>query len=428
MYAEDPKPEYRYQDLKIDFASGMGVACSAKLFAACKKGGAGPVYVLRYDKPGRISASVPVLATHKGNVAVMEFSPFNDTLIATGGAKDCQVHVTDVSAFCEDDCKDNVTQASVTLKGHGKKMHLLRWHPTVNNILASSAWDKTVKLWDVTTAQEISSFENFADNTFSICWNQTGGLLAVTDKKKKLQIYDPRNIEEVVASWDCQDGTKQSNVFWADTINQIGATTFNKQAKRQLRIWDWRKPDTAIYTEVVDQQSSVLYPHFDWDTNVLFLAGKGDGSISYQQMGGKRPIMDLGSYKSSTPQKGGAWVPKRAMDTSKCEIARFMKATPQEVMPIRFTVPRKTGADVFQADIYPDTFSGLPSMSAEEYTTKTDDKFAECKAPVLMSMDPDKREDVEQASFVKGKTYAELAAENESLKAKIAELEAQLAG
>jgi len=436
LYADEPKPDFRYQDMKIDFSTGMGVACSPKVFAVCKKGGAGPVYVVPYTKQGRLPATTPILGVHKGQVSCMEFSPFNDTLLATGGQKDCQIMITNCAAFLEDDMKENITVADVCLKGHSKKVHLLKWHPTANNVIATSAWDKTVCLWDASTGEVSQTYKNFEDNTFSLDWNQTGGLMAITDKKKLLQIIDPRKPDECVAKWECQDGTKQSNVFWADSLNLIGCTCFNKQAKRMLRLWDCRKTESPLYSEVVDQQSSVIYPHFDWDTNVLFLAGKGDGSVTFHQLGsadstGKkndRVIMELGSYKSSTPQKGGSWVPKRGLDTTKCEIARFMKATPIEVQPIRFILPRKTGAEVFQADIYPDTFSGLPSMSGEEYFAKGDDGApSECKTPVLMSMDPDKREDVQQEAFVKGKTYAELAAENEELKKKIAELEAKLA-
>ena len=43
-------------------------------------------------------------------------------------------------------------------------------------------------------------------------------------------------------------------------------------------------------------------------------------------------------------------MPKRGVDTTKCEIVRFYKLHPNKIEPVSFTVPRKS--ELFQADIY----------------------------------------------------------------------------
>merc|ERR1712142_517284 len=126
-------------------------------------------------------------------------------------------------------------------------------------------------------------------------------------------------------------------------------------------------------------------PYFDEDTHLLFTSGKGDGTVSFSSATGKG-YKTIGSYRSSEPQKGGCFVPKRALDTTKCEVARFLKLTKDAVIPLSFCVPRKTGAAVFQTDIYPDCFSGLPSLESQEYFK------GENKEKVRMSMDPKKRQ------------------------------------
>merc|ERR1711933_620900 len=92
------------------------------------------------------------------------------------------------------------------------------------------------------------------------------------------------------------------------------------------------------------------------------------------------------------------------------------------VIPISFRVPRKSGADVFQEDIYPDTFAGKAATTAEEWLGGAN------KDPVLTTMDPEKNTDDDGSpyKFEKKKTYQELEEENKALKARVKELEAQL--
>jgi len=422
LYAEKPKPEFTYQDLKNPYTSGEGsyVAASATLFGVSLGGGGGPVLVHRHDQTGRLATDHRVVNVHKGKVLDFQFSPFINNILATA-SEDATAKVTEVNEI-PSEMKENILEADVTLAGHSKKVHLTRWHPTAINVLATSSWDKTIKLWNVATAECVQTYDSLNDkNTLSMEFNAEGSLLATTTKEKVMKIFDPRVPENCVHEFECCGGSKSSKVFWAESVGYIGVTCFNKIAKRKLRIWDLKKLDGKPFMEdVIDQQTSVLLPYFDADTNILFTAGKGDGSVSYHQMVVDKGYKTISAYRSAEPQKGGCWVPKRALDTSTCEVARFLKLTKNSVIPLSFCVPRKTGADIFQEDIYPDCFAGVPSMTTEEYFEGKNAKS------VTMSMDPAKRGDVAKVVFEKKMTYAELAAENEKLKIMIAELEAKL--
>merc|ERR1719289_197183 len=421
LYAETPKPEFTYQDIKKPYTSGEGcyVTASPLLFAVSMAGGGGPVMIHRHDKPGRLATDHRVLNVHTGKVLDFQFSPFIDNLLACA-SEDCSISLTELP---EDpsDMKENIGKADVLLTGHTKKVHLLKFHPTALNVLTTSSWDKTVKLWNVATADCVQTFEDKEEQaTMSMDFNADGSLLACTTKAKLVKIFDPRSPEEVT-KFECSGGSKSSKIFWAESAGYIGATCYNKMAKRKLRLWDLRALDQKpVVDDVLDQMTSVNMPFYDSENNLLFTAGKGDGSVAYYQVGGKSNYKLISSYRSSTPQKGGCFVPKRALDTSKCEVARFLKLTKDSVIPLSFCVPRKTGADIFQEDIFPDCFAGVPSLTPEEY-------LAGKNAPkVLMAMDPAKRGDLEKVKFEKQKTYAELAAENAELLARIAELEAKL--
>jgi len=121
------------------------------------------------------------------------------------------------------------------------------------------------------------------------------------------------------------------------------------------------------------------------------------------------------------------WTPKLAMDLASCEIARLLKVTATAIEPIHFSVPRKS--DIFQDDLYPPTFSGQASLSADAWV---DGQNAE---PKLVSLGPNfvapkqaqsafKTVEVESAKSASPK---ELQEENEKLKKKIANLESEIA-
>jgi len=421
LYAEQPKPEFTYQDVKKPYTSGEGlyVAASPILFAVSLAGGGGPVMIHRHDKPGRLATDHRVLNVHTGKVLDFQFNPFINNFLACA-SEDCSISITEVPED-PDDMKENISKPDVLLTGHSKKVHLLKWHPTALNIMATSSWDKSIKLWNVAAADCVQTYDDLKEPTLSMDFNAEGSLLAATTKAKIVKIFDPRNPKVSVAEFECSDGSKSSKIFWAESAGFIGATCYNRMAKRKLRLWDLRALDAKpVVDDVLDQMTSINMPHYDSENKILFTAGKGDGSIGYYQLGGKSNYKFISSFRSSVPQKGGCFVPKRALDTTKCEIARYLKLTKDSVVPLSFCVPRKTGADIFQEDLFPDCFAGVPSLSPEEY-------FEGKNSPkVMMSMNPSKRGNVEQVKFEKQRTYAELVAENAELLARIAELEAKL--
>ena len=87
----------------------------------------------------------------------------------------------------------------------------------------------------------------------------------------------------------------------------------------------------------------------------------------------------INTYQSSEPQRGIGHMPKRGCDIKNCEIGRFFKLHSKGLCEvISFTVPRKS--DLFQEDIYPDTASSIPALTADEWISGVD------REPVLISL------------------------------------------
>lgn len=301
-------------------------------------------------------------------------------------------------------------------------MVLCEFNPCAQSLLASASFDRTVKLWNIETSECVMTYGESKDNIYSLEWNYDGSQLAITGKDKMLRIFDPRKPNEAV-SVPSVEGTKSSKVFWMPNLGWIGCTGFSKSARRQLKFWDLKDMSKPIFSSDIDQVSSVLMPYYDNDHGLLYMSGKGDGTVSFSEIiNDSKKWYNLGAYRATEPQKGGGWMAKRACNVWQCEVNRFFKLTKNSIIPIHFRVPRKSGADVFQEDIYPDTFAGKPALSADEWLEGNN------KDPVLATMDPDKKEDDDgvEYKFEKKKTYQELEAENKALKARVKELEAQL--
>lgn len=280
-------------------------------------------------------------------------------------------------------------------------------------------------MFNIETADCVGTMKECTDNIYSVQWNKDGSMLAITSKDKTVRIYDPRTEGAATSIPGAFGGVKSSKCFWVNSFGFVGSTGFSKGAKRHLKLWDLRAVSQPIYNQGIDQASSVLIPNMDNDLNILFLAGKGDNSVSFYELRSDDKICHyLSVYRDGVPQKGGGWLPKRGLLPMKCEVQRFLKLTKDSVIPISFIVPRKSGGDVFQSDIYPDCVSAKPALTADEWAAGNN------ADPHTMSMDPEERKEDDDgggAAFTKKMTYDEVVAENLELKRLVKQLQDEVA-
>jgi hypothetical protein len=163
-----------------------------------------------------------------------------------------------------------------------------------------------------------------------------------------------------------------------------------------------------------------MMTYFDPDTSILFIGGKGDGNLRYLEAVDEAPYLHfLSEFRSSQSQKGLGWMPKRGLNVSKCEIARCFRLTRDAIYPISLCVPRKS--EMFQADIYPDTYAGDIMLTADEWFAGGN------KQPATASMKPGESAAKASVAFTAQKGPAELSAELATANKKIAALEKEVA-
>jgi coronin-1B/1C/6 len=362
-----------------------------------------------------------------------DFNPFHDHILASAS----EDQTIKIWGFPEGGLTSNIVDPLVDLHGHGKKVTLLRFHPTANNVLASTSADQTVKLWDIEKGCEIQSLNDTHDQLIQdIVWDFTGTNYATSSKDKHIRIVDARSSVVAQTIQTAHEGAKSTKLTYMGSLDRLVTVGFTRQSQRQFKIWDPRNTSQELKKVDIDQAAGVIMPFFDPDTNLLYLAGKGDGNVRFYEMVSGNPYcFPLSEVRSPDSAKGMAWVPKRGLNVMACETARLLKLTTKSVDPLSFFVPRKSEA--FQDDLYPDTASGEPAHSADEWLAGSN------RGPNVMSLNPSTSGKVGGGGaggsagsgkaaaaarpFTAVKTAAQLQSELDAANARIKELEARLA-
>lgn len=116
-----------------------------------------------------------------------------------------------------------------------------------------------------------------------------------------VRILDPRAAQPIGMSANSHQSIKDSRVIWLGDQQRILTTGFDAARLRQIIIRDLRMFDVPEKTLELDCSTGVLMPLWDADTNMLFLAGKGDTTIAYMEVTDKDPHFIEGLRHNGEP-------------------------------------------------------------------------------------------------------------------------------
>jgi len=365
VFGKPQKKDEGYDGIKISrnaWDSTMSSVNTKFLAVVLEAQGGGAFMVIPLESTGRVDLNFPKVCGHTSTVLDVEFCPYNDNLIASG-SEDCLVKVWEIP---DGGLSENLSESLVDLEGHQRRVGIIKWHPLAENVLLSAAFDYQIFIWDIGTQSALKQLDCHSDTIYCCAWNFNGTLLATTSKDKKVRVIDPIS-GEVKGEAKGHEGSKSSQVVFTSEANHMFTTGFSRMSERQYAIWDGNDMSKCKKLEMIDTGSGVLFPHYDPDINVMFVAGKGDGNIRYFECEPQAPWCHfLSEFSSNAPQRGVAWLPKMGCNINICEIAKAYKLHPKGyVEVISFTVPRKS--TMFQEDIFPPTREPVFVCSAEEW-------------------------------------------------------------
>jgi coronin-1B/1C/6 len=430
VFATEPNQPHKLWDgvklTKSAWDSNWATASAKWVCMAWDTAGGGAVGVLDATKPGKLEPTqVPLISGHKGAVLDLEFDPFSNGLLATC-SEDCTAKIWHIP---DEGFKGHITESVQTLKGHKRKVGCVIYNPIARNVLATAAQDYEVIVWDIESGIPKLKTEGHTAIIQSLDWNYNGSLLVTNAKDKTVRIVDPRQ-KSIAGSAESHVGVKGGRAIWLGKHDMVLTVGFGKNAMREFKVFDIKKMDNELTTQNIDNCAGIVMPFYDEDSDLCFLAGKGDGAIRYYEFvsgaSGAEIMEPINNFRSNEPQAAACMLPRRACDVSVNEIIRLYKVTKNKMVPLQFCVPRKS--DLFADDIYPDCRGDEPALTTSQWfggenaTPKLKSLEGGFKASTAAAPKFAKVDDTE-----KELTPAELKRENEDLKKRVAYLEAEIA-
>ncbi|CAD6187669.1 unnamed protein product [Caenorhabditis auriculariae] len=364
VFCKPVKHEQCMSDIRVTEITWDSLFCDVnpKFIALITRGAGGPFMVIPVNKVGRIDKDYPFVDAHKAPCLEVAWSPFNDNVIASCSEDTtCKVWVIPDRGLSR-----NLVEPAVELCGHQKRVNTLAWHPTANNVLLTAGGENIMYLWNVGTGEALLEIAGHPDQIFSISFNYDGSQFVTACKDKKIRILDSHT-GAVLHEGVGHEGVKpQRAIFVKDGL--VLTTGFTKRSERLFALRAPEDLSTPIIEEELDTSNGVLFPFFDEDTGLLYLCGKGDCAIRYYEVNNEAPFVHyINTYTTSEPQRAIGFQSKRGISSEENEVVRIYKLTTKGIVDIlQFFVPRKS--DLFQHDLYPDTRSTIPAMTAEEFS------------------------------------------------------------
>jgi len=367
VFGQPSRKENGYEGFRVTNCAfeGCFIAANGKYIAFCVEvGGGGAFVVLPVERKGRLDVNVPKVSAHKEYILDLQWSPYNDQMLAScsedGSIKIWEIPENGILTNWEDD------KALLCLDYHERRCVQIQWHPIASNVLLSVSQEPKVCIWNLDDGVAESEIDT-PDIIYNACWSMKGDKIVTSCKDKKFRIYNARS-GDLIIEGNGHEGSKPQRVIFTYNDKYLFSCGFSRMSERQYACWKADDLEELNLVEL-DTANGCLIPYYDQDTQIVYVAAKGDSVIRYYELVDEDPYFHyIATFQSSSAQRGLSPIPKRNVSVNDCEVTRFYKLHGVKtgyVEPISFTVPRKS--DIYQDDLYPPALSEEAAQEAAEW-------------------------------------------------------------
>ncbi|MCB0107835.1 MAG: hypothetical protein KDE53_18065 [Caldilineaceae bacterium] len=213
-----------------------------------------------------------ILRGHHGPVISVCFSP-DGQFLASGSNADQMIGLWDVATG----------QLRQTLLGHQGGVEVVRFSPD-GQFLASGSFDQTIRLWDISSKSIVPNVEGFNPSAasgqtvqvysghkarvYSLAFSPNGQFLASSSFDQTIRLWDLSRPKEMVSSQLLQTFQGYRHGVWCVTFSPDGQTVASGSTDGLVRFWDVREAGT--------QPLRVFAGHATW---VITVALSPDGKL-----------------------------------------------------------------------------------------------------------------------------------------------------
>uniref|UniRef100_A0A670Z6N3 Coronin n=1 Tax=Pseudonaja textilis TaxID=8673 RepID=A0A670Z6N3_PSETE len=312
----------------------------------------GQVAILELSQPGRLPDTPMPTIQNGAPISDLCWDPFDEQRLAIAG-EDTKIRLWQVEPT---GLQKQLLEPEVVLRGHTEKIYSIKFHPLAADVLASSSYDKSVRIWDVRTGRQELGLHGHTDQIFSLAWSPDGCCLATVSKDGKVRVYEPRQAGQPLQDGPGPKGGRGARVTWVCGGKYLLVSGFDSRSERQLSLHQAEALAAGpLATLGLDVSPSTLIPFYDVDTSVAFFTGKGDTRVFVYEVVPEAPFfLECNSFLSCDPHKGFHFLAKTACDVREVEIARALRLRQTSIEPVAFRVPR-VKKEFFQDDLFPAT-------------------------------------------------------------------------
>ncbi|NXG70619.1 CORO7 protein, partial [Baryphthengus martii] len=277
----------------------------------------GQIAILELSKPGRLpDAALPTIQNGTA-VADLSWDPFDPRRLAVAG-EDTKIRLWRIP---EGGLQEMLQEPETVLQGHTEKIYSIRFHPVASNLLVSSSYDMTVRIWDLSTGQEALCLQGHTDQIFCLAWSPDGKKLATVSKDTRLRLYEPRRSPQPQQEGPGPEGGRGARLVWVCGGDYLLVSGFDSRSERRILLYRAQAlPQGPLSVVGLDVAPSTLLPFYDEDTSVVFLTGKGDTRVFLYEVTPEPPyFLECNSFTSSEPHKGFVFLPKTVCEVREVE-------------------------------------------------------------------------------------------------------------
>jgi WD40 repeat protein len=206
--------------------------------------------------PPSLSNATRIESAHNAPVRAVEWSPDGSRFASGGGEPDKDIYVWDATSLKK--------LSTLKYTGGGDATYLVRWSPD-NSMIASTNFERSVRVYDVKTGELVKEFSGHTDIVESVAWSPDGKRLASVGWDESLRIW---SLSDATETTFVAQGPPMYSVAWSPDGTQlvtggdngdvsVGSLT---ESPGVVRIWDVTTGlPTKSFTEAVGAISSVAW-------------------------------------------------------------------------------------------------------------------------------------------------------------------------
>ncbi|MCQ2962455.1 MAG: hypothetical protein MJ235_08995 [archaeon] len=422
VFAEEEREFLSSVGMPDTSIEGRVLCSNGQFIGALWNGLGGKIRLIDYNLRGNVPNELKEIDAGRQPVLDMEFSPHRSDLLATA-CDDNQVKLWQIP---EGGLKEDLSEPVVNFKTN-RKCTFVSFNPVATDVLTCVSGNPSLHVFSGLDGKDIVETPLSEQATW-LSWNPDGSLVGVSLKNKTLNVFDPRANKMLVKS-QVSEAMKSIKFTWIDN-QTVAVVSFQKNNCKNFNIYDIRKVkddlsfEAPVQTLPIDKSSSIAYPFYDAESELLFTCGKGETSVKcfYREEGVIKKGVDSQTNRIMSQI---AFIPRRFVDYENCVVDRLCKFCNRDktISFLSLKVPRRNPG--YDPELYPDVFTGEPSMTIEEW--KGGAVKEQVKKPI----------DTIEKKFVAGSSEPRPAQEEpksvvddskvKELEAKVAELEAKVA-